>query len=134
MIGEDTEQIRLLREILKWTRFSGMKEVKPTLMAVLETSQKRFIYQLSDGEKGSIEIAKSTGVSDWTVRNYWRIWSRVGLVEPLRSGGGNRFKRAFDLEDFGIEVPKGIATEQDTSLPQVTLPSSNQGQEQTNNE
>jgi hypothetical protein len=104
MMGEDAETIRLLREILKWTRFSGMKEVKLALTTALESPQKRLVYQLSNGDKGSIEIAKAAGVSDWTVRNYWRIWSHVGLVEPMRSGGGNRFKRSFDFEDFGIQV------------------------------
>ncbi len=134
MMGEDSEQIKLLCEILKWTRFSGMREVKPTPLAALDTSQKRLIYQLSDGKKGSIEIAKVTGVSDWTVRNYWRIWSHVGLVEPLRAGGGNRFRRAFDLEDFGIEVPKGATVEQSGSESQVTLSSNSQSQERTKDE
>lgn len=130
MMGEDSEQVKLLREILKWIRLSGMKELKPTLLASLETSQKRLIYQLSDGEKGSIEIAKAAGVSDWTVRNYWRIWSRIGLVEPLRSGGGNRFKRAFDLEDLGIEVPKSVGDKEGKQESPGALPPSNQTQEQ----
>src|SRR5437870_528410 len=112
MTEEEHEQTRLLREILKWIRFSGMKEVKSTLLSALDTSQKRLIYQLSDGEKGSVEISRAAGVSDWTVRNYWKTWAQMGLVEPLRAGRGDRFKRAFDLDDFGLLVTKNVGTEE----------------------
>jgi len=96
------EQTELLREILKWTRFTAMKEVKDTLSAALDTPQKKQIYQLSDGEKSGIEISKAVGTSHTTVHNYWKAWAKVGIVEPLRARGGDRYKRSFDLEDFGI--------------------------------
>jgi len=105
-MAEDSEQVRLLREILKWTRFSGMQGVKDALNKMLDSEQKRLIYYLSDGKKGSAEIGKAAGVSDWTVRNYWKNWARNGLVEAIKAGAGDRYRHSFEVEDFGIEVPK----------------------------
>jgi len=120
---EEAEQIHLLREILKWTRFSGLQGVTNALTRNLDTEQKKLIYYLSDGEKGSVEISKAAGVSDWTVRNYWRLWARSGLVEAQKSGRGERFKHSFDVEDFGLEIPKIVSTEnsQTTQAPVAAL-------------
>jgi len=98
------ENTVLLREILKWIRFSGMKEVRHVLNTVLDSLQKRRIYQLSDGDNSSRDIAKSADVSDATVRNYWRVWAKAGIVEPVKAGTGDRYKRTFDLEELGIDV------------------------------
>jgi hypothetical protein len=61
---------------------------------------------LSDGDNGSVEIAKQGGVSDFTVRAYWKQWSRLGIVEAIKVGRGDRYKKSFDLEDFGIDIPQ----------------------------
>ena len=110
MTSGSDEQTQLLREILKWIRFAGMKEVKVVLSSTLDSETKIVIYHLSDGDKGSREIAEASGVSDWTVRNYWKSWARFGIVEPIKVGRGERYKKAFELEDFGIEVPQLTST------------------------
>lgn len=102
-VGE--EQTLLLREILKWIRFMGMREVKNALLNALDTEQKRLVYHLSDGSRGVVEIAKLLGIGSTTVFNMWQAWLRLGLGENIPVKGGSRFKRSFDLEDFGIEVP-----------------------------
>lgn len=103
---QQNEQIKILREILKWIKFAGAKEVKNVLLVALDTEQKRLIYHLSDGEHGSLEIAEAAGTSDRTVRRHWALWYRQGIVEPMRVRGGERYKKSFELEDFGIEVPQ----------------------------
>jgi hypothetical protein len=100
------EQIGILKEILKWIRFAGAKEVKNVLLTTLDTEQKRLVYHLSDGDKGSLEIAKAAATSDTTVRRYWASWVRQGIVESLKVRGGERYKKSFELEDFGIEIPQ----------------------------
>jgi len=110
MEHQSNEQTKILKEILKWIKFTGAKEVKNVLIATLDTDQKRLIYHLSDGKQGSMEIAKLAGTSDTTVRRYWAAWVRQGIVESLKVRGGERFKKSFDLEDFGIEVPQIKAT------------------------
>ena len=107
MSNEKSEQTILLREILKWIKFAGMKEVKNTLVSVLDTEQKRLVYHLSDGSRGIVEIAKPVGIgSTKTVFDLWQAWLKLSLGESIPVKGGSRFKRSFDLEDFGIEVPK----------------------------
>lgn len=96
----------LLSEILKWMRFAGAKEVKGVLTSALDTDQKKLVYHLSDGDKGTVEIANQSGVSDFTVRTYWKQWSKLGIVEAIKVRRGDRYKKSFDLEDFGIDVPQ----------------------------
>ncbi|MGB9960290.1 MAG: hypothetical protein ACPLKQ_07215 [Candidatus Bathyarchaeales archaeon] len=98
--------IELLQEILRWVKFAGAKEVRTVLGSILDTEQKRLIYHLSDGERGSVEIGKTASVSDATVRRYWESWARFGIMEPLRVRGGVRYKKCFELEDFGFAVPQ----------------------------
>jgi hypothetical protein len=110
----------ILREILKWIKFAGAKEVKSTLLAALDNEQKRLIYHLSNGNRGSLEIAKAAGTSDTTVRRYWEAWARQGIVEALKVRGGERYKKSFDLEDFGIEAPEPKITVQPGEAKPVT--------------
>ncbi len=96
----------LLSEILKWIRFAGAKEVKAILTSALDTDEKLLAYHLSDGKNGSVAIASQSGVSDFTVRTYWKQWSKIGIVEAMKVGPGDRYKKSFDLEDFGIRIPQ----------------------------
>lgn len=96
------ESAIVLREILKWIRFSGMKEASNVLRTTLDSAQKRRIYQLSDGEKSSRDISKASNVSYKTVQNYWRLWAKTGIVEPIKAGTGDRYRHVFDLEELGI--------------------------------
>lgn len=106
-MSSENEQVRLLSEILKWIKFAGMKEVKNTLNSVLDTDVKKLVYQKSDGTFGTAKLAKLTGLgSNRTVANMWDAWLKMGLGESIPVRGGSRFKRTFDLEDFGIKVPE----------------------------
>jgi hypothetical protein len=100
------QMIELLQEMLKWIKFAGAREVRTVLMNILDTEQKRLIYHLSDGERGSVGIGKAANVSDRTVRRYWDSWARLGIVEPLGVRGGVRYRKSFELEDFGFTVPQ----------------------------
>jgi len=35
----------------------------------------------------------------------WQAWLKQGLGESIPVKGGSRFKRSFDLEAFGIQIP-----------------------------
>lgn len=91
-MSEDSEQTRLLKEILKWIKISGIKEVKSLLETQLSNDSKKLIYHLSDGTKGTQEIAKTVGgLSHQTVANYWKEWEKSGLGESISAMGGSRF-------------------------------------------
>lgn len=110
-----------LKELLKWTKFAGIKEIKPTLETQLANDSDKLIYHHSDGTKGTKEIAKIVGgVSYTTVFVRWKSWEKSGLGESISVAGGNRFKRSFDLEDFGIKIPQ-IALEQENQQTEITL-------------
>jgi len=104
--GGSTARIeQLLAEILKWTKFAGAEKVKSILMMTLDSKLKLQVYDLSDGEKGAAEIGGLVGTSDRTVRRCWEAWSKLGIMEPIKVRGGDRFRRTFDLGDFGLEAP-----------------------------
>ncbi len=101
-----TKVEELLAEILKWIRFAGAGEVRKVLSSTLDTDQKRLIYHLSDGKRGAVEIAALAQTSDRTVRRNWESWARVGIVDAIKLAGGNRYKKSFEPEDFGISPPE----------------------------
>jgi hypothetical protein len=106
MNSQNDEQTELLKEILKWIKFAGMKGVKDQLEATLETDQKKTVYQLSDGSKTIADINKMTGVSTGSISGYWQKWVKLALGQKIAVKGGDRFKRSFDLGDFGIKIPE----------------------------
>jgi len=103
-LSEETEQVKLLREILKWTKFAGMADVKGVLQTVLNSDKKKLAYQLSDGTRGTRDINSLSGYTG-SVSDLWKEWKRKGIGDTISVQRGERFKRTFDLEDFGIELP-----------------------------
>lgn len=95
----------ILAEILKWSRFQGLQQLKAILTETFQKDAEKIIYQNSDG-RDSRELATLAGVSHVTVINHWRKWAALGLVEPIRVRGGERYRRLFSLYGFGIELPK----------------------------
>jgi hypothetical protein len=121
MSANESEQTRILREILKWIRFAGIKEVKAILLSNLDTEQKKLVYHLSDGTRGTVEVAKTANVgSTKTIFDMWQAWLKQGLGESIPVKGGSRFKRSFDLEDFGIAVPQYISKQEVESLVKIS--------------
>ena len=119
---EETE-LSVLKEILRWVKFSGMKEVKGILSSALDTEQRITVYQMSDGSRGIVDIGKAVGIkSTATIFNYWKQWMKLGLGESVPVAGGQRFKRSFDLADFGFDVNipgEKSSTDEDMSVEQT---------------
>jgi DNA-binding CsgD family transcriptional regulator len=95
--------IELLGEILIWTRLQGVQNARAVLTTTLKTDTDKIIYHLSDG-RPSGQIAKVCGVTEVSVRNYWRRWFTLGITQLSKKHKG-RFERSFSLEDLGIKVP-----------------------------
>jgi|YelNatPaOPRAMG01_1025707.scaffolds.fasta_scaffold283487_1 hypothetical protein len=106
-----------LDQLLKWTRFAGMQQLRTILAQNLTTDTEMLIYELSDGERGTREVAALSGVgSNATVANYWRKWSRLGIVEPSVRRQG-RFRRICSLEEVGLTVPPMPQATAETEQP-----------------
>ena len=91
-------------ELIKRTKFSGIKEIKLILETQLVNYSKNTIYHLSDVEKKTQKIVKMVIVSTIDLVNHCKAWGKFGLGVPVFVMGGKRFKRSFDLEDFGINI------------------------------
>lgn len=122
-MSENQRIIELLEELVKWKRFEGAQLAKKTLRELFAKDAEKIVYQHSDG-KTSREIAEIAGVSDFSVRNYWKKWNIEGLVVPSNKFKG-RYERVFSLEDFGIDVPMlknpSPKSEKDDSQPETDV-------------
>ncbi len=117
--NEDHTQLLLqeiagsLRELVVWTRVIGYPTVKQTLETVLDSDEKRMVYQLTDGRRSVAEIQKMTGVNARFISEWGQEWERIGMVEQSRvSKIKGRRQKVFDLAVFGIPVPDQIALEE----------------------
>ncbi|MBU7036699.1 MAG: hypothetical protein HXS52_02115 [Theionarchaea archaeon] len=101
--------LEVLEEILKWTKFQGMQNVKVILESELDDISKKLIYELSDG-RSSPEIAKIAGVASKTVRNHWKKWCAMGIME-IHPDYKKRYRKVFSLEEVGIQPPETESAE-----------------------
>jgi len=104
-MDQNDDQTEIMREILKWIKVSSYKNVKDFLKSLLDTDTKKLIYQFSDGTNNTIEVVKKAKCSAQTVSDCWKLWKKIGIGETIDVPGGKRFKRTFDLDDFGL-LPK----------------------------
>jgi len=100
--------LKELKEQTKWLKFLALPNLKKTTEENLATPEQRKIYDLSDGNNSTYDIAKkitATGmkVSHMTVYNYWKKWYVLGLVVSSKKYSG-RFEKIIDLKDLNIEI------------------------------
>ncbi len=111
--------VELLEELVIWTRLAGISNARESLSDALKKDSEKLGYHFSDG-RGSAEVGKKAGVSDFAIRSYWKKWAALGLMAPSKKFKG-RFERLFSLDDLGIEVPppKAVSPAADTEREQV---------------
>ena len=95
-----------LKEVLKWTRFAGMQQLKGIVSTSLENDVQKLVFELSNGQNSTRDIAKIAGLgSKSSVERYWEKWAKLGIVQPSSKIQG-RMQRICSLEELGIETPK----------------------------
>jgi len=109
----DKDITEILKEILKWTKFEGMQKVKGVLESTLNDDVKRLIYELSDGRTSPM-ISRIVKADPTTVRDYWKKWGVLGIME-IHPKYKKRYRRVFSLKEVGIELPKveGLTEEEE---------------------
>jgi hypothetical protein len=106
MLNELKKQTEILKEILKWTKISGLENIKKKISDEFHENNKILVYSLSDGRSiYDIEKILNKKVTGMTVSNWWKSWSKQGLME-IHPDYKKRYKSIFNLEDFGIIVPE----------------------------
>lgn len=94
-----------LDQLLKWMRFAGMQQLRTIISQNLTTDVEMLVFELSDGERTTREVARLAGVgSNSTVAGYWKKWSKLGIIEPSQKRQG-RFQRICSLQEVGLTVP-----------------------------
>jgi hypothetical protein len=111
--------IEILEETLKWIRVTSIPNVKKLLLDILPNDKERMAYHFSDGKHNGQEVATFAGVATGTISNWWKLWVRSGIAESVSVKGGERARRLFSLEDFGIGVPPALETKQEKEQVEV---------------
>jgi hypothetical protein len=97
----ESRMVEILDELLTWTKVTSFKQVKQTLLEALPKPQDRLVYFLSDGTKTGTQISQESGVNNAIISGLHNGWAKLGLVTKDKTG----YRKRFNLEDFGIEVP-----------------------------
>jgi hypothetical protein len=98
----DDETLRVLNEILRWTKVGFYGATKALLSDVLNTDKKKLAYQAADGIRSRDSIRAEAKISPNDLFELFQQCSNVGLMEQLE--GGKR-RRLFDLTNFGLLPP-----------------------------
>lgn len=96
-----TEELRLLRDIARWTRESALPRVRERVERLLDTDAKKRVYAAMEaGSAGVKAIEKSTGVNSSKDISPWvKLWESEGIVDK----GSNPPKATFSLNELAIE-------------------------------
>jgi hypothetical protein len=98
---DSAEILAVLKDLLKWNVVTSYGQVRDTLNTALTKPLDRLIYHLSDGTRLGVQIAEESGSSVAVISTLQSKWSKMGLMQKQSKG----YKKAFDLEDFDIEIP-----------------------------
>lgn len=98
-----------LDELIFWTKFSALPTFRALLMDTLREDIDKLVYELSDGERSTRDIARMVSrggrrITHVTVANMWKKWAILHLVMAAQRKG--RYKRVISLESLGIEIPQ----------------------------
>lgn len=104
-MSKEDRMIELLEELVKWIKVTSIPTVKELLLKILESPEERVAYQSSDGERTTRSVGDIANVGHYKIADWWRAWIKAGIAEPVSVQRGERAKRIFSLDDFGIEVP-----------------------------
>ena len=96
---------RNTRAIVGLLELAYAEQIRAKLESVVSDPKKVAAYQSSLKENSSRQVATLAGASDKSVRDWWKEWSDLGLVEETTTAG--RFQRKFDLRRYGVSVPRG---------------------------
>jgi hypothetical protein len=103
MPGNESEEVRLLREIARWTREAALPTVRPRVEAAVDTDAKKRVYHaIADGLAAVRAIEKTTGVNHSDIRKWLLAWKKEGIIEP----DSDQPKAMFTLRELGIPVPE----------------------------
>jgi DNA-binding MarR family transcriptional regulator len=104
--------IALLQELVVWTKLVNRRNVAEWFLHILDSDEKRVVYEYSDGERGVRDLGELTGLSKALVSAWWRDWEQLGIMQKSQNVPGRR-QRMVSLEELGIVVPPVLRRQED---------------------
>jgi hypothetical protein len=98
-----------LQELVKLTRVMSYPSVKQMLETVLDTEQKRMVYDLLDGNRKMVDIQRLSGINVSYISQWGQEWEKIGIVEAGARKG--RRRKCFDMSMFGVSVSEAPASD-----------------------
>lgn len=95
--------IQLLDEILIWVKLQGMVLLPKIFEKVLDSPQKRKVYELTDGQNSVSDISKSVSVATGTISTWWSQWYAHGILKR----DGKRYIKIISLKEIGGDRESG---------------------------
>jgi hypothetical protein len=82
-----TEELRLLRDVARWTREAALPMVRERVERLLDTDAKKRVYAAMEaGSAGVKAIEKSTGVNSSKDISPWvKLWESEGIADKGES-------------------------------------------------
>jgi len=93
----------LLKEILKWQKIQGLSTFKSLIPILLDSKEKRRVYEMSDGTLNVKQISEKAKVATGTISNWWNKW----LAEGILYCKGNRYISITSLKNMNFEKKGG---------------------------
>ncbi len=92
----------MFEEFLMLYKFVNKKTILDTLQSELNSNQLKEIYNLTDGEHSTRDIAGqiTQKCGHVTIARLWKQWALKGLVVATERQG--RVKAAFNLDEYEI--------------------------------
>jgi predicted Rossmann fold nucleotide-binding protein DprA/Smf involved in DNA uptake len=96
----DDEQLRLLREIARWTREAALPSARERVERLLDSDPKKRVYDaMAEGTRSVAVLEKETGANHNDIRKWLKVWEAEGIAEVAASPP----KATFTLAELGIE-------------------------------
>jgi hypothetical protein len=95
-----------LQELTKLIKVTSHSDIGKILVELVKSDSQKIVYSHSDGKRTTKEFFEISGMYPADVSENWKKWARAGIAEQVAAKGGTRGKSLFNLEDFGIDVPK----------------------------
>lgn len=98
----DDEQLRLLRDIARWTRLAAMPVARERVERLLDSDPKKRVYEaIAHGTLPVREVERQTGANHSDINDWIRAWEGEGILES----GVVPPKATFTLRELGIDSP-----------------------------
>jgi adenylate cyclase class IV len=112
MMSNESDTLRVLNDILVWTKVGFYATAKAMIIDVLNSDKKKLAYQAADGKRSGDSIRLEMKMSPNDLSDLFKLCTSVGLMEQIE--GGKR-RRLFDLANFGL-LPPPPSTQKETKV------------------